>query len=114
MRSPKSMSPNTFGWMHGRPKAVAALTPVHFGVGCGAFQRLGPIGGAAYGMPRYWRTPATAESAPLTRPASVLTGDWAVATRGSVNATSATAAVAIRAPRASVQAMRISSYGRVE
>ena len=29
------------------PNSVAALTPSHFGAGCGAFQRFGPTGGAA-------------------------------------------------------------------
>src|SRR4029453_4209952 len=40
--SPKSMSPNTFGWMQGSPNSVAAFTPSHFATGCGAFQRLAP------------------------------------------------------------------------
>src|SRR4051812_23794994 len=88
------------------PKLVAAFTPVHLGAGCGAFHRLGPTGGAAYGMPRDCRTPVTPESAPLTRPASVVIGDWADTREGSVSAMKTTAVAVSRARRASVQAMR--------
>ena len=100
------MSPKMLACTQRAPNFVAALTPSHFAAGCGAFQRLAPTGGAAYGMPRYCRTPVTPESAPLSRPASVVIGDWADAKGGSVSATSAAAVAATRARRASVQTMR--------
>ena len=41
------MSPKTLACTQRAPNFVAALTPSHFAAGCGAFQRLGPTGGAA-------------------------------------------------------------------
>src|SRR5687767_9875618 len=99
------MSPKTRAWTQRGPNVVAAFTPAHAAAGRGAFHRFGPTGGAAYGMPRYCRTPAALDSAPLTRPASVLTGAWADAARGSVSAARATAIATCRTC-ATVQAMR--------
>src|SRR5262245_9705050 len=61
------------------PNAIAVLTPSHFGAGCGAFQRSGPTGGAAYGMPLNTRTSALLPAAPDTRPLSVFTGSLTAA-----------------------------------
>src|SRR5262245_51930278 len=43
--------------------------PCQRAAGCGGRQRLSPVGGAAYGMPRNWRTSLT--SVPRTNPLSV-------------------------------------------
>src|SRR4051812_11791243 len=56
------------------PNATVSFTPSHFAGGCGAFQRSGPTGGAAYGMPLNTRTAASVPAAPDTWPASVFTG----------------------------------------
>src|SRR5256885_3971588 len=56
------------------PKATAVFTPSHFAGGCGAFQRSGPTGGAANGMPLNTRTAASLPAAPDTMPESSFTG----------------------------------------
>src|SRR5512141_2964194 len=39
------------GCMQALPKSVARLTPAQRGISAGAFQRKGPMGGKAYGIP---------------------------------------------------------------
>src|SRR5438552_5482142 len=56
------------------PKATAVFTPSHFAGGCGVFQRSGPTGGAANGMPLNTRIAASVPAAPDTMPASSLIG----------------------------------------
>src|SRR3954471_12604510 len=61
------------------PKTSALRTPSHFAAGCGAFQRSGPTGGAAYGMPLNTRTSGLLPPTPETSPASVFTGSLTAA-----------------------------------
>src|SRR5438067_12575179 len=56
------------------PNATAVFTPSHRIGGCGAFQRSGPTGGAANGMPLNTRTAASLPAAPDTMPESSFTG----------------------------------------
>src|SRR5258705_9882835 len=56
------------------PYSTALRTPVQGVTGCGAFQRSGPTGGAAYGMPLNTRTSALLPAAPDTKPPSVFAG----------------------------------------
>ena len=56
------------------PNASALRTPSHFTAGCGAFQRSGPTGGAANGMPLKTRTSVLLPAAPDTSPEPVFTG----------------------------------------
>src|ERR1039457_5440942 len=51
--------------------SVAFRTPVHAAAGCGAFQRNGPTGGAAYGMPLNVRTLPSALTTPSKTPLDV-------------------------------------------
>src|SRR4051812_35648997 len=77
-----------------RPDATAVFTPSHFAGGCGAFQRSGPTGGAANGMPLNTRTAASLPGAPDTMPESSFTGS--VIAADAAVATNSTAAVMIR------------------
>ena len=64
------------------PNSVALRTPCHRAAGCGAFQRSGPVGGAAKGMPLNTFMPDS--QVPSTTPQAVLTcGPCAVATAAS-------------------------------
>jgi len=57
-------------------------TPCHFAAGCGGFQRSGPTGGAAKGMPRKSRAFPSALIFPCTFPWSVLTTSGLLARAG--------------------------------
>src|ERR1017187_9121885 len=57
--------------MQRAPYSVAWRTPVHAAAGCGAFQRSGPTGGAAYGMPLKVRTLPSALTTPRKIPLAV-------------------------------------------
>src|SRR6266404_1324696 len=59
--------------MHTLPKGSALRTPDHFSGGCGSFQRNGPTGGAAKGIPLNTRTPDFSVT-PESWPVAVLTG----------------------------------------
>src|ERR1022692_3837883 len=71
------------------PNFTALRTPFQAGTGWGAFQRNGPTGGAAKGMPLNAVTPLLA--APFTRPVSTFTvsgtaaGSSVAAARNRVN-----------------------------
>src|ERR1035438_8238442 len=57
--------------MQRAPYPVAWRTPVQAAAGCGAFQRNGPTGGAAYGMPLKVRTLPSALTTPSRTPLAV-------------------------------------------
>src|ERR1035441_9612169 len=57
--------------MQRAPYPVAWRTPVQPAAGCGAFQRNGPTGGAAYGMPLKVRTLPSALTTPSKTPLAV-------------------------------------------
>src|SRR3984885_8341245 len=59
--------------MHRDPNVVDWRTSCHLAAGCGGFQRSGPTGGAAKGMPRYSRAWPSALTLPCTLPVSILT-----------------------------------------
>src|SRR4051812_40583118 len=59
--------------MHTLANVSALRTPGHFSGGCGSFQRNGPTGGAANGIPLNTRTPDFRVT-PESRPLAVLTG----------------------------------------
>src|SRR5258706_6602730 len=63
--APNSLA-NIGSCMQLAPKVDACFTPVHGGSGCGAFQRSGPTGGAANGIPLNKTMPFA--TAPATRP----------------------------------------------
>src|SRR5437016_6547967 len=67
------MSPITFVFNNAEPILSACRTPFHLGIGCGAFQRRSPTGGAAKGTPLKIRTVRSALVVPATTPASVFT-----------------------------------------
>src|SRR5689334_4753395 len=71
------------------PNSVAWRTPLHLAGGFGAFQRRSPVGGAANGIPRNWRTPDVA-LLPSRVPVSIFTR-WAF-TRSAATARMADAA----------------------
>lgn len=54
------------------PKEVASRTEVQGAMGCGGFQRSGPTGGAAKGMPRKMLTAESAEDLPRSWPESMV------------------------------------------
>src|SRR5262245_47820589 len=71
-------------WVHGfrsvtmfcgqfGPNAVASRAPDHEGTGAGGAQRSGPVGGAAYRMPRNTDTSAARPRLPASAPLRVLT-----------------------------------------
>jgi hypothetical protein len=64
--------PAHFAWAQGGPYSAAARTPVQGRAGCGALQRSAPMGGDAYGMPRYAMMPSRL-AIPETRPEVVST-----------------------------------------
>jgi hypothetical protein len=60
-RFTSEMPPNGLAYCtQGDPATTAGRTPSQCGAGCGARQRSGPTGGAAYGMPSQTALPATA------------------------------------------------------
>src|ERR1035438_7639946 len=74
--------------MQRAPYPVAWRTPVQAAAGCGAFQRNGPTGGAAYGMPLKVRTLPSALTTPSKTPLAVRCSterNWARETCGSKN-----------------------------
>src|SRR6476661_5323099 len=65
-----------FGWTHTRPNSVASRGFFQRGTGIGGFQRRGPVGGRAYGIPlKIWMSPT---AAPRSVPAGAVTtgADW--------------------------------------
>src|SRR6202000_642561 len=70
--------------MQREPKLVAWRTPCHLAAGCGAFQRRGPTGGAAKGIPRKSRVWLSALIFPWTFPWSRLTANGLLAWTGKV------------------------------
>src|SRR3954451_1382675 len=64
--------------MQWAPNSVAWRNPLHLAGVLGAFQRRSPVGGAAYGMPRNWRTPDAA-LLPSRVPVSIFTRSAATA-----------------------------------
>src|ERR1700749_2954066 len=87
--------------MQREPKLVASRTPCHLAAGCGGFQRRGPTGGAANGIPRKSRAWPSALILPWTLPLSVLTtrGLPACAGKLSTNAVKLTAVYLKKDPR---------------
>jgi hypothetical protein len=71
---------------------VTVLSSTHGETGCGGFHRSGPIGGAAYGMPR--KPQDAPRSTPWTFPSSVVTRHDGVCMFASPAATHATMAQA--------------------
>src|SRR5262245_33539386 len=67
-----SRAPAT-GCMHAGANRSAARTPVHGGADSGAFQRSGPTGGAAYGIPLKTRTAASRPATPASWPPETVT-----------------------------------------
>src|SRR6476646_7789437 len=67
-------------WMQAAPNCVASRVPFHFGNGSGAFQRIAPTGGCAYGIPlNAWMPPA---AVPCSLPAGAETSGGASAPAG--------------------------------
>src|SRR5689334_3391616 len=66
------------GWMQAGPNFVASRVPFHAGAGSGAFQRIAPVGGSAYGI--LLNTDTVPADTPCTVPAG------AVTTGGAANA----------------------------
>src|SRR5947209_5380193 len=62
-------------WIGAGPNCVASRVPDQGSAGTGAAKRCGPIGGRAYGMPRYAATvpDGVAISQPASRPAGTVT-----------------------------------------
>ena len=60
-----------FGWTHPKPNSVASRVLFQRGAGAGGFQRIGPVGGRAYGIPLKTRMSPTA--APRSVPAGAAT-----------------------------------------
>src|SRR4029079_6852206 len=60
-----------FGWTHTKPNSVASRAFFQVATGAGGFQRIGPVGGRAYGIPlKTWMLPT---AAPRSVPAGVAT-----------------------------------------
>src|ERR1700722_3027330 len=72
--------------MHRDPKVLDWRTPCHLAGGCGGFQRSGPTGGAAKGMPRKSRAFPSALIFPCTLPWSVLITNGLLARPGKAKA----------------------------
>jgi hypothetical protein len=60
-----------FGWTHTKPNSVAPRVFFQISAGAGGFQRIGPVGGRAYGIPLNTWMPPTA--VPRSLPAGAAT-----------------------------------------
>src|SRR5436190_23125303 len=74
------------------PYSMAGRMPDQWATGCGARQRLPPVGGAAYGMPLKTRISGLVPAVPATTPASSLMGSGKAACEMAAGGTTASTA----------------------